>query len=98
MRQILDSRILCRVEALQRQTVMERPEPDRLLADAQAGDARALEQLLRLHRKAVFRYGLRVCQSTEDAEDAVQETLWAATRAIGGFRGAAAVTTWLFAI
>lgn len=69
-----------------------------LLIAAQAGDRRALDALLALHRERVFRYGLRVCRTTEDAEDAVQQTLWAASRAIGGFRGASSVSTWLFAI
>lgn len=73
-------------------------ESDRLLNAAQGGDRAALEALLAMHRKTVFRYGLRYCGSTEDAEDAVQETLWAAARAIAGFRQAAAVTTWLFTI
>src|SRR5215475_2866152 len=71
---------------------------DLLLAAAQLGDRRALERLLLLHRETVFRYGLRYCRSTEDTEDAVQETLWAAARAIGNFRRAAAITTWLFTI
>jgi RNA polymerase sigma-70 factor (ECF subfamily) len=70
----------------------------RLLTAAQAGDPRALEELLAVHRDTVFRYGLRFCRSTEDAEDAVQETLFAAARYIGAFRRAAALTTWLFAI
>jgi DNA-directed RNA polymerase specialized sigma24 family protein len=30
------------------------------------------------HRHGVYRFGLQVCRTTEDAEDAVQETLWAA--------------------
>jgi RNA polymerase sigma-70 factor (ECF subfamily) len=77
---------------------MARVESERLLAAAQRGDGAALEALLALHRKTVFRYGLRYCGSTEDAEDAVQETLFAAARAIGNFRRAAAVTTWLFTI
>jgi RNA polymerase sigma-70 factor, ECF subfamily len=69
-----------------------------LLAAAQRGDAAALEALLAAHREVVFRYGLRYCRTTEDAEDAVQETLWAAARSIRKFRRTAAVTTWLFAI
>jgi RNA polymerase sigma-70 factor (ECF subfamily) len=71
---------------------------ERLLDAAQQGDRAALERLLEQNRKTVFRYGLRYCGSTEDTEDAVQETLWAAARAIGSFRRAAAVTTWLFTI
>jgi RNA polymerase sigma-70 factor (ECF subfamily) len=73
-------------------------ESERLLDAAQRGDRAALEALLARHRKTVFRYGLRYCGSTENTEDAVQETLWAAAKAIGSFRRAAAVTTWLFTI
>jgi RNA polymerase sigma-70 factor (ECF subfamily) len=69
-----------------------------LLRAAQQGDPFALEALLAAHREIVFRYGLRFCRTTEDAEDAVQETLWAAARSLGKFRRAAAITTWLFAI
>jgi RNA polymerase sigma-70 factor, ECF subfamily len=73
-------------------------DSDQLLTAAQQGDRSALEALLATHRKNVFRYGLRYCKTSEDAEDAVQETLWAATRSIGGFRHAATITTWLFTI
>ena len=69
-----------------------------LLSAAQRGDPAALEALLAAHRDVVFRYGLRYCRTTEDAEDALQETLWAAARSIRKFRRTAAVTTWLFAI
>jgi RNA polymerase sigma-70 factor (ECF subfamily) len=73
--------------------------PDDLLAAAQAGDSRALDRLVVLHRQGVYRYGLHVCRTTEDAEDAVQEALWAATRAIQTFRGAASsIASWLFTI
>jgi RNA polymerase sigma-70 factor, ECF subfamily len=78
--------------------VMAPAETERLLNAAQRGDRSALEALLSQHRKTVFRYGLRYCGSTEDTEDAVQETLWAAAKAIGSFRRASAVTTWLFTI
>src|SRR5262245_34839708 len=73
--------------------------PDTLLAAAQAGDVSALNQLVGSHRQGVYRYGLHVCRTTEDAEDAVQETLWAATRAIQTFRGtASSIASWLFTI
>ena len=72
--------------------------PD-LLARAQAGDVAALNELIAAHRHGVYRYGLRVCRTTEDAEDAVQETLWAATRSLGRFRGeASTLARWLFTI
>src|SRR5262245_46364162 len=73
--------------------------PDTLLAAAQAGDVSALNQLVGSHRQGVYRYGLHVCRTTEDAEDAVQETLWAATRALHTFRGtASSIASWLFTI
>jgi RNA polymerase sigma-70 factor (ECF subfamily) len=72
---------------------------DSELAAAQAGDLAALNRLIAAHRQGVYRYGLHVCRTTEDAEDAVQETLWAATRAIRTFRGAASsIASWLFTI
>lgn len=71
---------------------------DELVPRALAGDMVALEQLLRHHRSAVFRYGRRVCQTTEDAEDAVQETLWVAARSLHTFRRVSALATWLFTI
>ena len=77
---------------------MPRPSDVDLIA-AQAGDVAALNRLISAHRQGVYRYGLRVCRTTEDAEDAVQETFWAATRAIRSFRGnASSIVSWLFAI
>lgn len=75
------------------------PIPDHDLAAAQSGDVTALSRLLRAHRHGVYRYGLQVCRTTEDAEDALQETLWAATRAITTFRGSASsIASWMFTI
>lgn len=73
--------------------------PESLLEAAQAGDLAALNELVAMHRRGVYRFGLQVCRTTEDAEDAVQETLWAATRAIKTFRGTAtSLASWLFTI
>jgi RNA polymerase sigma-70 factor (ECF subfamily) len=78
---------------------MEHSVPDTLLTAAQAGDIAALNRLVAAHRQGVYRYGLHVCRTTEDAEDAVQETLWAATRAIRTFRGtASSIASWMFTI
>lgn len=78
---------------------MAHSTPDDLLSAARAGDHDALGALLRAHRNGVYRYGLQVCRTTEDAEDAVQETLWSATRALKTFRGSAAsIASWMFTI
>lgn len=78
---------------------MEYSLSDDELRAAQAGDVAALSRLLQAHRNGVYRYGLQVCRTTEDAEDALQETLWAATRAVRSFRGAASsIVSWMFTI
>lgn len=40
---------------------------------AAAGDDAALAQLVQAYHQRVYRFGLRVCQNTADADDAVQE-------------------------
>jgi RNA polymerase sigma-70 factor (ECF subfamily) len=76
---------------------MEALSTDALLTAARAGDETALNELVATHRHGVYRFGLQVCRTTEDAEDAVQETLWAATRSIRAFRGtASSIASWLF--
>jgi RNA polymerase sigma-70 factor (ECF subfamily) len=78
---------------------MIQPLTDEDLHAAQAGDIAALSRLLQAHQNGVYRYGLQVCRTTEDAEDALQETLWAATRALRHFRGAASsIVSWMFTI
>jgi len=70
-----------------------------LLAAARSGDAAALNALVAMHRGGVYRFGLRVCPTTEAAEDAVQETLFVVTRSLPSFRGSASsLASWMFTI
>src|SRR5919206_1419808 len=71
---------------------------ENLLAEARAGDRAALERLLEVHQRRVFRFGLKMCGGEEDAKDVLQDTLLAAARSVGDFRGASSVSTWLYAI
>jgi RNA polymerase sigma-70 factor (ECF subfamily) len=78
---------------------MPRSDAEQMLTCARAGDRAAIEALLATHRAMVYRYGRRVCPTMADAEDAVQDALWAATQAIRAFRGAAGgIVSWLFTI
>jgi RNA polymerase sigma factor (sigma-70 family) len=63
---------------------------------ARAGDAAALEELMRERRAEVVRYAMRLCISPEDAEDATQEALLALSRYIRSLRAVAALSSWLF--
>ncbi len=74
------------------------PTDEELLAALQAGDERALGVLLERHLPAVYRFGVKMCRDPVDAKDVVQDTLLAAARGLHEFRGASALSTWLFAI
>lgn len=75
-----------------------REQDERLLTAAQAGDPRALEELLERYQPLLMRFGLRMCGSREDAEDIVQDSMLAAVRTLPEFRGDASVSTWLYTI
>lgn len=69
-----------------------------LLASAREGDRAAVEELLTRHERQIYRFGLRMCGNEEDAREVLQETLLAAFRGLAGFRGEAALSTWLYQI
>ena len=69
-----------------------------LLARHTAGDREAFAELVARHRDRLWRVALRTLGNPEDAADAVQDALVSAYRAAAGYRGDAAVTTWLHRI
>jgi RNA polymerase sigma-70 factor (ECF subfamily) len=71
---------------------------DPRLEAARRGDADALEALLAEVQPRVYRFSLQMCGRAEDAQDVLQETLFAAVRTLAGFRGDASVSTWLYTI
>lgn len=60
-----------------------------------AEDRAALARAALAHRPRLVAVATRVLGNPVDAEDAVQDALVNALRAIGGFRGEAELTTWL---
>jgi RNA polymerase sigma-70 factor (ECF subfamily) len=69
-----------------------------LIAAAQAGDRRALDELLARYEQRIYRFGLRMCGDAESAREVLQETMIAAFRNLPGFRGEASLSTWLYQI
>jgi RNA polymerase sigma-70 factor (ECF subfamily) len=63
-----------------------------------AGDRDAFAELFRRHRDRMWAVALRTLGDPEDAADALQEALISALRSAGGFRGEAAVSSWLHRI
>jgi RNA polymerase sigma-70 factor (ECF subfamily) len=74
------------------------PRETPLLKAALAGDEAALDALLREQLPHVYRFGRRICRDHADAQDVLQDTLWAAARGLRAFRGASSLSTWLYAI
>jgi RNA polymerase sigma-70 factor (ECF subfamily) len=69
-----------------------------VLARARAGDERAFVELTAPHRAALHVHCYRLLGSLHDADDALQETMLRAWRAIDGFEPRAPVRAWLYRI
>ena len=75
------------------------PAGSDLIARARAGDDEAYAELTEPHRRELQVHCYRMLGSFQDAEDAVQDTLLAAWRALGGFtEERASLRTWLYKI
>jgi len=64
----------------------------------QEGDAEAFEELVRRHQRMIHALAYRMTGSVSDAEDIAQETFLRAYRQIGGFRGEASFSSWVYRI
>jgi RNA polymerase sigma-70 factor (ECF subfamily) len=71
---------------------------DRVLAAAQRGDEQAFVQLTGPHRRALHVHAYRMLGSVHDADDALQETLLRAWRALPDYEPRASLSTWLHRI
>ena len=76
---------------------MDRSDAE-LVAAARDGDRTALDELLARYEPNIYRFGLRMCGNEDVAREVLQETLLAAFRYLPGFRGDAALSTWLYQI
>jgi RNA polymerase sigma-70 factor (TIGR02960 family) len=69
-----------------------------LIARARTGDGDAFRELTEPYRRELQVHCYRMLGSFQDAEDALQDSLLTAWRALAGFEGRASVRTWLFRI
>ncbi len=76
----------------------EAGDAPRFLDRLRAGDAPAFEELVMTYQHRVFGVALRMLGNRAEAEDVAQEAFVRAHRALGGFRGDAKLSTWLYAI
>lgn len=75
-----------------------RHEEQRLIARLQAGEEAAFGELLDAYETRIYRLALRQVGSETDAEDITQEVFLGIFRSIRNFRGASALSTWIYRI
>ena len=69
-----------------------------LVAQLRRGDVGAAAALVGAYGDRVYRLALRITGNASDAEEVVQDALWAVSRKIDTFRGAAAFGSWVYRI
>lgn len=77
---------------------MNDPIQIELVEAAREGDRVAIESLLQHCQPSVTRFARKYCATPEDAEDAVQLTLWLIHRKITALRTTKAFVSWIFNI
>src|SRR5262245_15385050 len=78
-----------------------RPTIDRdadLVERLRRDETGATEALVATYGDRVYRLAIRITGNSSDAEEVVQDALWAASRKIDTFRGTAAFGSWLYRI
>ena len=68
------------------------------VARLRANDDAAYDELVRTYSASIFHVAYRMLGDTAEASDAVQEIFLKVFRNIGGFKGEAALKTWIFRI
>jgi RNA polymerase sigma factor (sigma-70 family) len=74
---------------------MSLPDADAVIARARLGDPVALEALYRAYATPVYNLARRICRTTEDAEDILQETFFEVCRSIRNYRGDGSIWGWI---
>jgi len=77
---------------------MSLPDAEALIARARLGDPVALEALYRAYSTSVYNLVRRICRTTEDAEDILQETFFEVCRSIRNYRGDGSIWGWIRSI
>jgi RNA polymerase sigma-70 factor (ECF subfamily) len=84
--------------ALSAETSLQKLEDRALVANAQAGDRAAFEELVRRYDRDVLRLALNLMKRPEDARDVYQEAFLKVYRNLHRFRFECSFYTWLYRI
>jgi RNA polymerase sigma-70 factor (ECF subfamily) len=75
-----------------------RVDDTNLIREAQRGNHRAFEELIRQYDQSVLRLALHLTGSADDAQDIYQEAFLKAYKSVGNFRFECSFYTWLYRI
>ncbi len=75
-----------------------RVDDTNLIREAQKGNHRAFEELIRQYDQSVLRLALHLTGSPDDAQDIYQEAFLKAYKSVGNFRFECSFYTWLYRI
>jgi RNA polymerase sigma-70 factor (ECF subfamily) len=78
--------------------VDDAPGDAELVRLAQSGSREAFDEIVRRHQRQVYQLCYRFVGNHEDASDLAQDVFVRAYRALNGFKGQSALTTWLYRI
>jgi RNA polymerase sigma-70 factor, ECF subfamily len=70
----------------------------RLIELCRVGDSSAIESFVETYQQELYRLALSILDDSNEADDATQESLLAALRALDSFHGGSSLKTWLFSI
>lgn len=73
-------------------------EEKELVKLAQAGDRKALSELVKSHEQTVYNFAFKICRDKEKAENTMQETFLSMVKNISQFSGDSKLSTWLYRI
>jgi RNA polymerase sigma-70 factor (ECF subfamily) len=77
---------------------MAENEQDLIKDFLENGSEASFQKLVEIYHAEILRFGSRMCGHREDAEDVAQETMLAAFRHMGSFRGDGSFRGWLYKI
>ncbi len=71
---------------------------DQLIKHAQAGDKKALAELVKNYEQTVYNFAFKMCRNKDRAENTMQETFVSMVKNIGQFHGKSKLSTWLYTV
>src|SRR4029078_3114436 len=77
---------------------MRQPAEQELIGRMQAGDSTAVSDLASTYGPRIHQLAFRYLKNWEDAEEVTQDVLMKVHRKIAAFRGAAALSSWIYRI